>query len=246
MGHHFTPFFGHHHIVLDANTDATPLLIDTVIIRCDIQPRLHRQGHARLQLTPLILNPVITHIVNVQAQPVARAMHEETAVALGFHQLVELTVKQPQIQQTLGQNLHHFFVGHIPVIVRMGGLDGGVLTGQHQLVERLLGLAERTVHWEGTGDIRGVVFQLATGIYQHQIPVFELLAVIDVMQDATVGATTDNTRVRGAARTMTHKLVDIFRLELIFHHPRADFFHGTDMGMGRDACRLAHQLHFRC
>ena len=244
MGQHITAVPGYHHIVLNADPDASPLLVHAVVVRRHIESRFHGQCHSRLQLPPLVLHPIVAHIMHIQTQPVTGAMHEETPVAFGFHQLVELPLEQAQIQQPLGEDMHHFFVGHIPVIIRMGSRDGGVLTGQNQFVKGLLGLAECAIHREGTGNVRGIVFQLATGIHQHQIAVFQFLAVFDVVQDATVGAATDNARIGRATRAVAHEFVDIFRFQLILHHARLHRLHGPHMGAGRNTGSAAHQLDF--
>ena len=232
MTKHFAAGFGHQHVILDANANTPPLLVHRGVIRRHIQTRLHGQRHARLQLAPLFLNAVITHVMHIQTQPMAGAVHKELSVAFRFHQLVEFPFQQAQVDQPLSQYIHHLLVGHVPVVVRVGSFDGRILAGQHQLIQRLLWLAECAAHRKGTGNIGCIMFQLATGIHQHQITGFQLSGVFDVMKNAAVGAATDNARVGRAARTVAHEFVDIFRFQLVFHHPRLDRLHGAHMGAG--------------
>src|SRR5262245_23315276 len=67
-------------IVLDPHADVLPASRDTLAPRRDIDPRLDREAHAWLEHSPLVADLVVAHVVNVHAEPVAGAVHEEAPV----------------------------------------------------------------------------------------------------------------------------------------------------------------------
>src|SRR4051812_46208828 len=69
----------HQHVVLDAHADV-PERLGHVLRRTDIQAGLDREDHAGLELPPLALLHVVTGVVHVEAEPVARAVHVELLV----------------------------------------------------------------------------------------------------------------------------------------------------------------------
>ena len=93
--------------------------------------------------------------------------------------------------------MHRGIVGLVPVVAGAGGIDGGVLGFQHDVVEHFLFRGKPAVDREGAGDIGGVTLVLATGIDQHQIAVVEGRAVLDVVEEAAVGAAADDGAVGG-------------------------------------------------
>ncbi len=135
----------------------------------------------------------------------------------------------------------------MPGIPRVSGvdlLDAGQLRRQHQLVKRFLFTGEATVYREGPGDVGGVTLQFRTGVDQQQIPVPQLGIVLGVMQNAAVGAATDDGRVRGAAPILPKYILQLgFHLKLRSAGPRTA--HRPTMGFGRYGAGPAHDLQLR-
>jgi hypothetical protein len=102
------------HVVLDAHTDAPPALRHPAHTLGDVYAGLHGQRHARLEHPPGVGNLVVTDIVDVHAEPVARAMHEELLVAATAHDAGRGAVQQPEAAQPAGHGPHGGIVGLTP------------------------------------------------------------------------------------------------------------------------------------
>ena len=84
-------------IVVGASLVAPALCLSLARVGGDIDARLNRQHHARLERAPLAIKLVVPDVVHVEAQPVARGVHIELAVALLSHHLVERSAQQTQL-----------------------------------------------------------------------------------------------------------------------------------------------------
>src|SRR5690606_18798901 len=94
----------------------------------------------------------------------------------------------------------------VPVSTGLYLGNGLLLRLQHQLVDGLLLRRELAVDREGTGDVRGVVLVLATGIDQEQVPVLQRHVVFVVVQDAGVVATGND---RGIGRRQAARAAEL-------------------------------------
>src|SRR5438132_895622 len=70
--------------------------------RRNIDARLDRHGHARLEHPPFVADLVVTDVVHVHAEPVTRAVHEEAPVRALALELCHATPQQPELHQALG------------------------------------------------------------------------------------------------------------------------------------------------
>ena len=150
---YFAALLGHQHIVFDTNADIPPAFGHALAARRNINARLHRQRHTRLQHTPHIADLVVTDIMHVHSQPMASAMHEEATVGAVLDQRAELPFEQTEFYQSLGDLAHRCVMRIIPVIARFGGSNGGVLRLQYHFVYRALLRTVTTVDRKGTGDV---------------------------------------------------------------------------------------------
>ena len=88
------------HIVLDADADALPAIVDGRLsfrdrqTIADVQARLHREHHAGLQLNVMLPEAVSAHIVHIQTQPVTGAVHVEMAISPLFDQAIHIPEEQ--------------------------------------------------------------------------------------------------------------------------------------------------------
>src|SRR5690606_35729501 len=135
-----------------------------------------------------------------------------------------------------------FRSGFVPVVAGAGGVDGGVLGFQHDVVEHLLLGGKPAVDREGAGDIGSVTLVLTAGVDQHQIAVVEGGAVLDVVENAAVGAAPDDGAVGGKFRPGHGELVLDLRLQLVLVHPRLADPHGAAVGAGGDLAGPGHHL----
>src|SRR5699024_3912064 len=65
------------HVVLDADADAAPARGHVGHVRRNVDARLDRQHHARLEQPRLPVDAVIAHVVHVQAKPVPGLVRKE-------------------------------------------------------------------------------------------------------------------------------------------------------------------------
>src|SRR5574343_863766 len=189
-----TTRFGDAHVVFAADADAGQHF-GNVVGRADVEAGLDSDGHARLQGRPLLADLVFAGVVHVEPEPVAGAVHVETAEIALFDQVVEVAVEQLEVDQTLGQHADRSIVAFHEMAAGGGGGDGGGLGGEDDFVNVLLRRVEAAIDRAGAGDVGGVAFDLAAGVDQDQGVVVEQLVVLDVVQHAGVGATGDDGRV---------------------------------------------------
>ena len=235
---------GHYHVVLDAHANATPFLCHSLVVRGNIDTRLHGQGHAHFQHAPFTAHFVLAHIMHIHAQPVAGTVHVEGAVGFAGDQFVNVTLQQPQLHQAGGDDLHGRLVGLVPMFVRRDLLEGGFLGGQHNLVDRLLLGRKLAVDRPGTGDIAGVAIDLTPGVDQHQVAVLEHRVILLVMQDAAVAPSSDDGAIGRHLRAAFAKLVIQLGFQAELMQAGTTGLHRPHMGRTGDSRRLAHHLHF--
>src|SRR5690606_34557706 len=70
----------HCDVVLYADADVSPTRRSIAVLG-DVDAGLNGRYHPWLQQAPLIVDPVVTYVMDIHAQPVARPMHEEFAVS---------------------------------------------------------------------------------------------------------------------------------------------------------------------
>ena len=150
----------------------------------------------------------------------AGAVHVELAVSAGFEHVIDPTVfglgQQAGFQHAFDQHTRGGVVRVGKALAGFGGLDGGLLRRQHDVIERALGRRELAVGGEGAGDVAGVAVQLAGGVDQAELPGLEFAIARAVMQDAGVGAGRHDAGVSGKLRTVAAKLVQQFGFKVVF------------------------------
>ena len=167
---------GYGHVVFYADANALPARINGGLALRHRQPIthveawLHGEHHARLQLHGVFAEPVGTHVVDIQPQPVAGAVHVQVPVGPLFDQSVHFAHQQAQLPQTLHQHPHRCAMHPLGGLARPHRRHRRLLGGQHQFVEGPLFATEATVDRKGAGDVAVVVVvQAAAGIDQQQL-----------------------------------------------------------------------------
>ena len=237
------------HVVLDADADPLPALLDRRLPLghrqpvADIQARLHRQHHARLQHHGVLAEAVGAHVVDIEAQPVAGAVHVQVPVGALLDDAVRLAAQQAQLQQTLHQHAHSGFMHALGGLPRRHHRHRCLLGRQHQLVQGPLLAREAAVDRESAGDVAVVVIaQRAAGVDQQQVAVAQHVVVGGVVQHAGVVAAGDDRTVGGAAGSLLEEVLLDHRLHLPLAQPRPRHPAGQLMGFGGDAGGLAQAL----
>ena len=98
---------------------------------------------------------------------------------------------------------------------RAAGREGGLLGGQHNLVDRAAGAAVLAADGIGAGDVRRVAAELGAGVDEDQLSLGQGLVVGDVVENRGVGATPHDGAVGGAAGAPAAKGVAEGGLELV-------------------------------
>ena len=65
----------------------------------DVDARLDREHHARLERARLAAEVVVADVVHVHAEPVAGLVHEERLVRLVLHELLDLALEEPELHE---------------------------------------------------------------------------------------------------------------------------------------------------
>ena len=190
--------------------------------------------------------------MHIHAQPVAGAVHVKLEVGtlvdhvLGGAHLV--LVQQPQVEQALRQHGHRGVVRVVEARTGLGGCDGGVLAGQHQVVQRALRGGELAIGRESAGDVAGVAVQLAACVNQHQLPIAHRRGIGPVVEYARIGACCDDGAIGGVLRAAFAEGVQQLGIEVVFTHilPGTQHagrpLHRADMGLGADLAGAAHDV----
>ena len=215
-----------------------------MIVHGNVNARLDGHGHADFQLAPFTADLVLANIVHIHAQPVTGAVHVKRFVSLGGNQLVHITAEQTQLNQPGSNHLHGRFMGLIPMFAGSDFLKGGLLSGQHQLVNRLLFRRKGAIDREGAGDVAGVAVNFATGVDQHQVAVLERRIVLAVVQDAGILARRDDAAIGRHLRPALAELVIQLRFQRVLKQPGAARLHGPYMGTRADLGGLFHHFDF--
>ncbi len=183
---------------------------------------------------------VVAHVVHVQAQPVARAVHVETAVVAGFQHAVQRTFQELQVQHALRQHAQGGLMAVVETAAGRGGLGGGVLGRHRQVVQRALRAAVAAVHGKGPGDVAGIAVDFAARVDQDQVTVAQHGLAGRVVQHAGVRARCDDAVVGHRLRAMAAEFVQQFGLDLVFAHAGAGDAHGAHVGARGNLGRPPH------
>ena len=105
----------------------------------------------------MLAKPISTHIMNIQAEPMAGAVHVEMAVRALFNQAIHIPLQETEAHQTLHQNAHGRVVHTLSGLTRSHTVNRGLLRSQHKAVELTLLAAEATIHRERSRDVAVVV-----------------------------------------------------------------------------------------
>src|SRR6478735_8758361 len=126
VGEHLTTVARHHDVVFNADADALVLLRRA--------GRAGRDVDAGFEDAPLVADLVVTNVMHVHAKPVAGAMHEVFSIGTRLFELGELALEQPELEQTLRDDAHRYFMRRVPVIARLHGCNGGVIRLEHDVI----------------------------------------------------------------------------------------------------------------
>src|SRR2546427_7503328 len=151
----FDAGIGDQHVVLDAHADV-PVVLRYVVCGPDVGARLDRQYHAGRKLLRISPDLVEAGVVHVHAEPVTRAMHVELFVRAALERLLNRSLAQAQIDESLRENA----LGHGMVVVKLGagayGIDASELSREHQFINILLRAGELAVDGKRARDVRRV------------------------------------------------------------------------------------------
>src|SRR5579862_744286 len=109
---------GHDHVVFDANADVAEAPRNPAQAGRDIDARLDRERHPRLEDAPLIADPVVADVVNVHPEPMAGAMHEEALVGAFALERRHATFEKTELHESLGNHAHGGQMRIVPGIAR--------------------------------------------------------------------------------------------------------------------------------
>ena len=113
----------------------------------------------------------------------------------------------------------------------MDAVDRRLLRSEHQRIELTLLTGEATTDWEGAGDIAVVVVrQRTTGIDQQQVSLLKHVAVVDVVQNASVVSSRNDGAVGGTSGSLLEEVLLNQSLHLTLRHARANGGSGQFMG----------------
>src|SRR5690606_19174277 len=82
-------------------------------------------------------------------------------------------------------------------------------------------------------------------VYQYQVAVADLAAVLGVVQDAGVAPCGNNRGIGRGTAAVAHEGMLQLGLQLVLVHPRAAHLHGADVGFGGDIPGRLHDADFR-
>ncbi len=136
-------------------------------------------------------------------------------------ELADAPLEQPQVDEAGHQHLDRGVVWIDPAATRPAFGYSGLLGGEDDVVERALIGGEATVDGKGSRHVRGVAVDLGAGVDEQQVAVLELRVVLDVVQNAGVGAARDDGRVGRILAAPATELVDELGLDLILLAARA-------------------------
>src|SRR5579859_3593247 len=216
----------HQDVVLDADADIAEAPRHAARARRQVDTRLHRERHARLEYAPCVADLVVAHVVHIEPEPVAGAVHEEAPVGAAPDEGGETALEKTELEKPLRDDLHRGLVRIVPVVTRAHPRNGGAIRLEHHLVYRTLLAGEAAVDGERARNVGGVAAELAPRIDQQQIAVGERLAVVAVVQHAAVGAARHDGCV-GRIGVVAAELVQQLRHHLVLgeagpteaHHP---------------------------
>ena len=124
------------------------------------------------------------------------------------------------------------------------GRNGGILCGQHEVINVGLRPAEVTIDGKGACDVRGVTVELATGVNQNQVAIGNALVVLDIVQHTGVRTGGDDGGISRVLAAVATEFMQQFSFDLVFEHARASRRHGSSMRPGGNRRGTAHGVDF--
>ena len=107
-----------------------------------------------------------------------------------------------------------------------------LLGAEHQRVEGTLPGRERAGHWNGPGEVRGVVAELGAHIHDDQLTCLCLTPVLIVVQDGSVDAGADDARIPEPLGASPAERGFRRRLDLVLPGPRLRLAHRGEVPRG--------------
>ena len=116
---------GHEDVVLDPHADAEEWGRDLLLVGSDVEARLDRQDHARLEEPPLPLRVVVAApVVDVHPEPVRGAVHVEAGEVPLLDHLLPLPGEEPQLEEAVDEDLDRRVVDVLETPARPHLRDG--------------------------------------------------------------------------------------------------------------------------
>src|SRR5215831_13016634 len=131
-GQHLASRRGHDDVVLDAHADVPERFRDA-FGGPHVAPRLDREGHARLQAPPLPARLVFAGVVDVEAEPMAGAVHVEAPVVFGLDDFLDRSVAQAEVDEPLRERGDRGVVRLVPAPAGPHHGDRRALGREHEL-----------------------------------------------------------------------------------------------------------------
>ena len=108
-------------------------------------------------------------VVNVEAEPVRRAVHVIRLVLFLFYDVVNVAVEDVEVEEALYQDIARRLVDLGEFHARSDDADGLLLGGQYEVVDVALLGGEAAVGGPRACDVRAVVVDLRSGVDQEQV-----------------------------------------------------------------------------
>ena len=164
------------------------------------------------------------------------------AIGPTLDQIVRLPLQQTKVHQPLHQHPNGGAMHSLGRATRNDLGDGGLLSPEHQPIERSLLRAEETVDREGAGDVAVViVLEAATGINQQQIAVLENSRVASVMENTGIVASRHDRAVGRSPGPLLHEVLLNHRLHLPFRQTGPGHLARKFVGLRRNPARLPQE-----
>ena len=149
-------------------------------------------------------------------------------------------IQQAHVQHALRQDFDGGFVGRYKSGAFMCSRNGGLLGGQHQVVQLSLGGGKCAIGWKRSGNVAGITIELTSGINQNQFTVADRASVGAIVQHARVGASRHDGAISGVLRAMKAKFVQELGIQVVLAHFKARLDHGRRAFHGSHVCTSAN------
>src|SRR5690554_2240266 len=243
VGEIFAPVDGNHGVVFNAYADV-PERFGDIVRGTDVAARLNGHDHTRDEVAPFAVLFVLACVMHVAAEPMARAVHVETAVVARFENGLKAALEQAEIQHALREHFNGGFVRSIPMLAWTGFGPGGVLGCKHELIDVALWPGETAIDRERASDIGGITVEFAARIDQQEIAVLHATVVLDVMQDAGIGTARDDGWIGRPLAAGAAKGVQKLCFDFVLETARTRDAHCAAMRVRRKFARTPHDRKF--